>query len=335
MAVVINGMQNEQALWLAPVSQVNEPDLKWTPFVTRADDVIAEDAAGDIIYLLSHKNAPTFQVLSVKAGQPLAAARVLVPAEKDRVIDSIHAASDALYVPARHGAYSLLLRVPYGSAKIEEVALPFKGHIGEAFTDPRQPGITIDLESFVVPPTTFAYDPAKKNFTDLKLGVTPHYDSGRYEISDLEARAEDGVMVPNTLVRPKGAKGPQIVLIQSYGSYGISPISAAARQVSSKQAALCLSRRPTKCCVPRQAIALPGRSKHKLNLLASLSEFAGALTREPRQPVCMRRLRRLCRKVCRARHVLPTVYFVDDVVEFLARASQGIGAKQKMQRRRV
>jgi prolyl oligopeptidase len=225
MAVSFNGVQNEQALWLAPVSQVNDANVKWTPFVTRADEVTATAAAGDTIYLLSHKNAPTFQVLGVKAGQLLATARVLVPAEKDRVIDSIHAASDALYVLARRGAYSLLLRVPQASGKIEEIALPFKGHIEEAFSDPRQPGITIALESFVIAPTTFAYDPAKKNFTDLRLGVTPHYDSGRYEISDLEARAADGVMVPNTLVRPKDVKGAQVVLIQAYGSYGISQLA--------------------------------------------------------------------------------------------------------------
>ncbi|HZN27710.1 MAG TPA: prolyl oligopeptidase family serine peptidase, partial [Burkholderiales bacterium] len=225
MAVSINGVQNEQAVWLAPVSQVDDANVRWTPLVTRADDVTVVDAVGDTIYLLSHKNAPTFQVLSVRAGQPLASARIVVPAQKDRVIDSIRAASDALYVLARHGAYSLLLRVPHGSAEIEQIALPFKGHIGEAFADPRQPGITIDLASFAIPPTTLAYDPAKKSFTDLKLGVTPHYDSSRYEISDLEARAEDGVMVPNTLVRPKGAKGPQIILIQAYGSYGISQLA--------------------------------------------------------------------------------------------------------------
>jgi prolyl oligopeptidase len=225
MAISINGVQNEQAVWLAPVSQVDDANVRWTPLVTRADDVTVVDAVGDTIYLLSHKNAPTFQVLSVRAGQPLASARIVVPAQKDRVIDSIRAASDALYVLARHGAYSLLLRVPHGSAEIEQIALPFKGHIGEAFADPRQPGITIDLASFAIPPTTLAYDPAKKSFTDLKLGVTPHYDSSRYEISDLEARAEDGVMVPNTLVRPKGAKGPQIILIQAYGSYGISQLA--------------------------------------------------------------------------------------------------------------
>ena len=232
IAVSFNGMQAEQALWLAPVSQVNDPNVKWTPFVTRTDEVIAEDAAGDTIYLLSHKNAPTFQVLSVKAGQPLASARVLVPAEKDRVIDSIHAASDALYVLARRGAYSLLLRVQYASGKTEEVALPFKGHIDEAFTDARQPGITIALESFVVPPATFAYDPAKKIFFGRELGLTPHDDSGRYEISDLEARAEDGVMVPDTLVRPRNSKGPQVVLIEAYGSYGYSQLANFSRRVA-------------------------------------------------------------------------------------------------------
>ena len=233
MAVSLNGVQNEHALWLAPVSQVNDPNVKWTPFVTREDEITAEAAAGDTIYLLSHQNAPTFQVLSVKAGQPLTAARVLVPAEKDRVIDSIHAASDALYVLARQGAYSLLLRVPYAAERIEQIALPFKGHIGGAFTDPRRPGITISLESFVIPPTTFAYDPTQKNFADLKLGVTPPRDAGRYEISDLEARSADGVMVPNTLVRVKGMKGPQIVLIQAYGSYGISQLANFSRRTAS------------------------------------------------------------------------------------------------------
>ncbi len=222
----INGVQNEQALWQAPVGKVDDPNVEWKQFVTRDDAVTGIDAEGDRLFLLSHKNAPTFQVLSLKDGAPLSAATVLVPALPDRVIDSIHAASDALYVLARHGAYSQLLRVPYGDAKIEEIPLPFKGHIGEAFADQRAPGITIELESFVVPPTTFAYDPTKNAFADLHLGVTPPYDSSRYDVRDLEAKAEDGVMVPDTLVMPKSAKGPQVVLVQAYGgSYGISQLA--------------------------------------------------------------------------------------------------------------
>ncbi|MGN6452239.1 MAG: prolyl oligopeptidase family serine peptidase [Steroidobacteraceae bacterium] len=41
-------------------------------------------------------------------------------------------------------------------------------------------------------------------------------------MSDLEAKAQDGTMVPLSLVQPKNAKTPQITVIEAYGSYGIS-----------------------------------------------------------------------------------------------------------------
>ena len=225
MAISYNGVQNEQALWLVPVAQLSDPRPTWTPLATRLDEVVAAEAAGDRIYLLTHKDAPTFKVLSVKAGQPLSTSSVFVPASPERVIDSIHAASDALYVRARRGAYSMLLRVSYASAAIEEIALPFKGHIAEVFADPRRPGVAVALESFVVPPTLFSYDPAKRRIASLGLGATGRSDAARFDIRDLDARARDAVRVPNTLVRRKGTKGPQIVLLQAYGSYGISQLA--------------------------------------------------------------------------------------------------------------
>ena len=86
-------------------------------------------------------------------------------------------------------------------------------------------GIAFTLESFVVPPSEFSFDPATKKFTDLKLGVTPKYDTSRYVVSDLDAKAHDGVMVPLSLVQQKGASGAQVTLIQAYGSYGISQLA--------------------------------------------------------------------------------------------------------------
>jgi prolyl oligopeptidase len=226
MLSTINGVEAEQAIWLAPAAQLNDPKAHWQAFAKYADGVTGVDARGDTLFLLSHKDAPTFRVLSVRAGQPLRSATVLVPAVPDRVIDSIHAASDALYVLARRGAYSLLLRIAHGSAKVEPVALPFKGHIGDdVFTDPRQPGITIRLQSFVVPPTVFTYDPVNEAFTDLKLGTGVRFDSSHFEVRDLEARAQDGVRVPDTLVRAREARGPQVLLIQAYGAYGMSQLA--------------------------------------------------------------------------------------------------------------
>ena len=224
-ALSINGVQNELAMSLAPAGQVADPKVTWKPFIARSDNVTGFDMRGNEIFLLSHQDAPTFKVLVVKAGEPLSSATTLLAADPSRVIDSIHAASDGLYILARSGSYSHLLRIAAGQTKAEEIALPFKGHIDNAFTDQRTPGIAFSLESFAVPPSEFAYDPAKGKFVDLKLGVTPKYDTTRYVVSDLEAKAKDGVMVPLSLVQQKGATGAQVTLIQAYGSYGISQLA--------------------------------------------------------------------------------------------------------------
>jgi prolyl oligopeptidase len=224
-ALLINGVQNEFSMWLAPAAKVNDPKVTWTKFVTRDDEVTNVDMRGSEIFLLSHKDSPTFKVLSVRAGQPLASASTLVPAQADRVIEGIHVGSDALYVLARHGAYSQLLRIPAGTTSIEEVALPFPGHIAEAFTDPRTPGVTLQLSSWVVPPTEYVFNPANKSFSELKVGVHGDITPSDYVVSDLSAKAADGTMVPLSLIQPKGAKGAQVTIIEAYGSYGISDLA--------------------------------------------------------------------------------------------------------------
>jgi prolyl oligopeptidase len=227
MAVLdsVNGVQNEQKLWLAPAAQAAKPDAQWKLFADRDDGITALDMRGDEIFLLSHRDAPTFKVLVVKAGEPLASARTLVAALPDRVIEGVHAAADALYVQARQGAYSRLLRIPAGTTTIEEAALPVNGHIGEMFTDPREAGVTIELSSWTTQPLRSHYDPKTKKFTAVKLGTRGDFDDAAYKVSDLQARAKDGVMVPLSLIQPKDAKGPQTAIIEAYGSYGISQLA--------------------------------------------------------------------------------------------------------------
>ena len=224
-ALLINGVQNELAIWLTPAAKVNDPKVVWTKFITREDEVTGLDMRGTEIFLLSHKDAPTFKVLTVHAGQALNTATTLLPAQPDRVIEGIHAAADALYILARQSAYSQLLRIAVGSTSIEEVALPFKGHIDEAFTDPRVPGITIGLSSWVVPSTEFAYNPANKLFSDLKIGAHGDFAASGYVVSDLQAKAADQTLVPLSLVQPKSTNGAQVTIIEAYGSYGISELA--------------------------------------------------------------------------------------------------------------
>lgn len=224
-AVNMNGVQNELAVWLVPVDRIGDPQPAWRLFVMRSDQVTSFDMRGDEIFLLSHRNAPTFKVLTVKAGQPLSAAKTLLPAQKDRIIDSIHAASDGLYVIAQQGAYSRLLRIPAGQTRAEEITLPFKGYIGHAFSDPRVPGLFVSLESWVRAPSVFSYNSASGKFTDLALNVMPALDPAQFTVQDLDAKAHDGVLVPLSVVQPKGVSGPQITYIYAYGSYGESRLA--------------------------------------------------------------------------------------------------------------
>lgn len=221
----INGVQNEIKAWTAPVSEAASPDAPWKPLVERADDVTSFAMRSDEIFLLSHKDAPTFKVLALKAGDPLAEAQVLVPADPQRVIEGMHAASDGLYVLALNGAYSELLRVPTGGNRIERIALPQKGHVAEAFADGREPGIEIYLSSWVLPPTAYDYAPDKGGFTELKIGTRGDIDPSDYTVSDLESKSHDGAMVPLSLIQPKGADGSQLTVIEAYGSYGITNLA--------------------------------------------------------------------------------------------------------------
>jgi prolyl oligopeptidase len=220
-----NGVQRELKLWTAPAASASSPDAPWKRFIDRNDGVTSLAIRGDDAFLVSDKNAPTSQILQVKAGAPLSTATVLVPKQADRVIEDVRVASDGLYVLARRGVYSTLLRVPTGSTRIEEVSLPAKGHIAEAFTDASKPGIDINFSSWVLPPQEYAFDPATGKFTSLGIEVQGDMKPANFTVSDREAKAHDGAMIPLTIIQPVGAPKPQITVVEAYGSYGYSLVA--------------------------------------------------------------------------------------------------------------
>ena len=67
-AVNVNGVQNEVALWTAPVGDARSADAPWQHWQPqrRSHDIAV---AGSRIFLLSHKDAPTFKVLALNAGR--------------------------------------------------------------------------------------------------------------------------------------------------------------------------------------------------------------------------------------------------------------------------
>jgi len=220
-----NGADPNIAIWLAPKSRIASEGA-WLPAVSHRDGVTAFELSGSRIYLLSRADAPTFKVLALDAGAPFASAKTVLPPDPDRIIDSIHAASDGLYVVARHGLYATLLRVGPNGA-VDEIPLPGRGTIDETFSDPSQPGVTLAFESWNLPPRVYVYDPKAGAFADLRLTPTlpPSVTSGRV-FRDLEAPARDGVRVPLTVLTMSGRRATGPMVLQAYGSYGISLLPA-------------------------------------------------------------------------------------------------------------
>ncbi len=219
--VAQNGVANEVALWWGRRDDVRAGREAWRPFVTPDDGVTRFDSDGKTIFLLSHKDAPRFKVLTLPVGGALADAKTVIPASDGQLIESISAASDGLYVAARVGLYSKLLHVTPAGA-VEAIPLPVRGSIETLATDPDKPGVIIGMDGWATPLAHYRYDPATRTLTDLKLDTHPPIDAARYAVTELWATAGDGTKVPLTVIGPSGPVKPRPMLIDAYGAYGIS-----------------------------------------------------------------------------------------------------------------
>jgi len=215
------GVENEYALLTTPKGSAGAAKATWTPVFDRTAGVTGFAAIGDDLYLLTHKDAPTFKVLKIKAtAADLSQAQVVVEGTPGRVITSIGAGADGLYLIATEGVYGKLYRLD--DAGLKEVPLPVKGAVNGLITDPAKPGAIVTVDSWAQPPTTYRYDPTAKAFADLKLGVLPaSFDPSTLLVADLKAKSHDGVEVPLSVIAPAGPRKPRPLLLEAYGSYGI------------------------------------------------------------------------------------------------------------------
>ena len=221
----IHGVQTEIEAWIAPLGDARSQHALWQPIVRHDDAVTAVEANSRTIYLLSHQDAPTFKVMALPLDNTLASARTVIAAQPDRVIESIHAASDGLYVAARRGLDGQLLHVRPDGA-VAELKLPFRGIVSEVATDAARPGAVVALEGWVSPPAHYRYDSTKDTFTNLGLISGPPFEPDHYAVAELSAAAADGIRIPLSVIGPPGPVSPRPTLLDAYGSYGFSVLPA-------------------------------------------------------------------------------------------------------------
>jgi prolyl oligopeptidase len=193
------------------------------------DDITSLDWKGDDVYLLSHKNAPRFQVLHTQFSNPdVAHASIVVP-ESQVLIKGLAAAADAVYVQQLDGGLGRLVRVPFAGGAEKQVAqpvtLPAEGIVAIAAADERVPGVLLTIDSWTKAQVIYAYDPANGKATDTKLQPLGRFDNpGDLQSLEVKAKSYDGTMVPLSIVFKKGTKldGSNPTILEGYGAYGIT-----------------------------------------------------------------------------------------------------------------
>jgi prolyl oligopeptidase len=226
VAAIAHGVQNEVALYVAPVASVAGPHVPWRKITDYADDVTTGVAVGDMLYLSTHKNAPRHRivVLDMKTGT-LAGARVAVP-ESTRVIEDVDLAGDGIYLRDLEAGISKVRRLAVDSigrpGAIVEVELPFAGAVDAIANDPMVPGITFGIQSWTESPRYYRTG-SNIALTDTGLRARSPVDYSAITSQEVLATSADGTKVPLSIVMRKDAQldGMRPAWLDGYGAYGI------------------------------------------------------------------------------------------------------------------
>jgi prolyl oligopeptidase len=227
IAVISHGASLENTIYLAPqgaVRPVRDTQAQWVKIADVSDAVTNVALNGDDIYLLSHKDAPRYKILRMKAGDPtLANAQTVVPAG-NAIIQDFGVAQDALYFRVLDGGVQKMRRLTFKDDKVSDLPKAPAGGIGAFATSPDVPGVLYPVQTWISAQRWIKFNPAEGAATDTGLVPGSSLDMSGYQASEVQAKAADGTLVPLSIVTRKGIRldGTHPTLLTGYGAYGIS-----------------------------------------------------------------------------------------------------------------
>jgi prolyl oligopeptidase len=257
IGIVSHGVQDEMTIYVAPLAQLRGATTPWRLLASTEQAVTDFDLRGEWIYLLTHQDAPHYQIARWSLREPgrysLAAAELVVP-QSERVLRSVNVAKDALYVVETDGGFGALRRLEYnvklkrataparrtarpnartapaalpktaGIARGTDLKLPFKGAVEELVTDPLRTGALVRMAGWTEPPEYFVVDGKTGALVRTDLLPRASADWSGYVATETSVRGHDGVSVPLTIVHPKNVvrDGSAPLLLEAYGAYGLS-----------------------------------------------------------------------------------------------------------------
>lgn len=227
VGLVLHGDLKENLVYVAPTSALADPaSIPWRR-VASADDAETGFAfTGNTLYLLTHHNAPRYQVIAVPLDSTdapdLARATVVVP-ESDAVLEDICVAGEYLLMREMKAGTGGLRRVPLAGGAPEAVSLPDTGAILDWAGEPGSGVVYLATTAWTAAPRILRYDAASNTTSDTGWLPPSSVDFSEIEAEEVEAPAPDGERIPLSIIHRKGLArdGSHPTLLIGYGSYGI------------------------------------------------------------------------------------------------------------------
>jgi prolyl oligopeptidase len=216
--------QNPSTLYVARLESIKGEATRWRKIAAVVDEVTQFETQGENLYFLTSKGAPRFKLMRLPLANPDLAHASVVVRESAAVLTGFGIASDGVYLSARDGAATRVLRASADGVQQHEVPTAFKGTATIAAADSRQSGALIDLTGWIEPEQIYRYDPASDTTTVTGLMPAPPLDTSQLTAEEVFATSYDGTRVPLSIVHQKSAArdGARPTLLFGYGAYGLS-----------------------------------------------------------------------------------------------------------------
>ncbi|MCJ7935736.1 MAG: prolyl oligopeptidase family serine peptidase [Chryseobacterium sp.] len=210
---------------------INKNDLlagkkNWKSFSIPGDKAKNLDFQKDKVIFLSSYHTTFNKLCKTNITNPnFKNAEILVSEKKDEIIKSYRATKDGIYYTTTKNGVEANLYL-YKDGKDLSIKLPYpSGNIGLQCKGENDSDIWITCSGWANEEQRFKYDLKTNTFTPENLA--PIADYPEFEdiaVNEITVKARDGEEIPVSLIYNKNSKknSKNLVLIDSYGSYGIS-----------------------------------------------------------------------------------------------------------------
>jgi oligopeptidase B len=215
------------------VIPADQPLAQPIVITTDKDHQYQIDHSGEYFYIRTDLGAEDGALMRTKVTAPTPENwEAVIPGQPGRLIEDIQAYDGHLVVLERENGLQKIEVLDLASNATTEVAFDEQVYsLDTVFDDPKSQNPSFDLgtfrfayKSFLAPDSVREYSFASGEQKVLRQNDVPGYDPSRYESKRLFATADDGSMVPISLVYRKGIKldGSNPMVLYAYGSYGFS-----------------------------------------------------------------------------------------------------------------